>query len=174
MRAPSAAELAARPVERVAALVELVGGDAVAGWCVDLLRGADWADGLAPELDWIGGRSSVAMVAKDLDLVYWPRVWAARALLHAYRPQAEPAVVAGLSDPSWRVREMCAKVVRAHELGSAADELAPRCTDEVPRVRTAAVRALAVVGEAEQADAVRDCLDDPERRVDMVLYALLR
>ena len=135
MRAPSAAELAARPVERVSALVELVGADAVVDWCADLLRGGAWTDADGPELDWIGGPSSVAMVAKDLDLGYWPRVWAARALLHAYRPQAEPAVVAGLSDDSWRVREMCAKVVRAHELGTAADALAPLCADDVPRDR---------------------------------------
>jgi HEAT repeat protein len=174
VRAPSAAELAARPVERVAALVELAGGDAVADWCADLLRGGDWTDVDAPELDWIGGRSSVAMVAKNLDLEYWPRVWAARALLHAFRPRAEPAVVAGLSDLSWRVREMCAKVARAHELGSAADELARRCADEVPRVRVAAVRALAAVGEAEQADVVRDCLDDPEPDVAGAAEAALR
>ena len=174
MRAPSAAELAARPVDRVSALVELVGADVVVDWCVGLLGGGDWTDPELPDLDWIGGRSSVAMVAKDLDLVYWPRVWAARALLHAYRPQAEPAVVARLSDESWRVREMCAKVVRAHEVGSAADELAPRCADDVPRVRAAAVRALAVVGEAEHADAVRDCLDDPEPSVRTVAAGALR
>jgi HEAT repeat protein len=174
VRAPSAAELAARPVERVAALVELAGADVVADWCVGLLRGGDWTDVDAPDLDWIGGPSSVAMVAKDLDLGYWPRVWAARALLHAYRPQAEPAVVAGLSDESWRVREMCAKVVRAHEVGAAADGLAPLCADEVPRVRAAAVRALAVVGEAEHADAVRDCLDDPEPSVRTAAAGALR
>jgi HEAT repeat protein len=174
VRAPSAAELAARPVQRVSALVELVGAAAVVDWCVDLLRGGDWTDGGAPDLDWIGGRSSVAMVGKALDLGYWPRVWAARALLHVFRPEAEPAVVAGLSDDSWRVREMCAKVVRAHELGSAADELAPRCADDVPRVRAAAVRALAVVGEAEHADAVRDCLDDDEAAVRTAASGALR
>ena len=174
MRGPSAAELAARPVQRVSALVELVGADAVVDWCVDLLAGGDWTDVDAPGIDWIGGRSSVAMVAKDLDLGYWPRVWAARALLHAFRPNGEPAVVSGLSDDSWRVREMCAKVVRAHELGSAADQLATRCTDEVPRVRAAAVRALAAVGEAEHVEAVRDCLDDPEPSVRTAAAGALR
>ncbi|MDQ1599777.1 MAG: hypothetical protein QOD68_1251 [Actinomycetota bacterium] len=174
MRAPSAAELAARPVERVAALVELVGADAVADWCADLLRGGDWTDVDAPDLDWIGGPSSASMVDKALALDYWPRVWAARALLHAYRPQAEPAVVRGLSDESWRVREMCAKVVRAHEVGAAADELAPLCADGVPRVRAAAVRALAAVGEAEHADAVHDCLDDPEPSVRTAAAGALR
>jgi hypothetical protein len=48
----------------------------------------------------------------------------------------------------------------------------------VPRVRAAAVRALAVVVEAEHADAVRDCLDDPEPSVrtaaDRALRALSR
>ena len=169
MRAPSAAELAARPVDRISALVELVGADAVVDWCVDLLRGGDPEAAEALPLSWLGGRSATGWTQD-----YWPRVWAARGLLHAYRPQAEPAVVAGLSDDSWRVREMCAKVVRAHELGSAADELAPRCADEVPRVRAAAVRAIAVVGEAEHADAVRDCLDDPEPSVRTAAAGALR
>ena len=174
MRAPAADELAARPVDRVSVLVELVGADAVVDWCVDLLRGGDWADPEGPDLDWIGGRSSVAMVARDLDLVYWPRVWAARALLHVYRTHAAPAVVAGLSDESLRVREMCAKVARAHEVGAAADALSPLCADDVPRVRAAAVRALAVVGEAEHADALRDCLDDPETAVAAAAERALR
>jgi HEAT repeat protein len=166
--------VAARPVERVEALVGLFGADAVADWCVDILRGGDWGDPGRPHLDWIGGRSSAAMLAKNLDLEYWPRVWAARALLHVYRSQAGPAVVRGLSDESWRVREMCAKVVRAHEVGAAADELVPRCADDVPRVRAAAVRALAVVGEGEHADAVRDCLDDSERDVAVAAERALR
>jgi HEAT repeat protein len=50
-------------------------------------------------------------------------------------------------------------------VGAAAAELRARCSDDVPRVRAAAVRALAVVGEAEDADAVRECLDDPESSV---------
>ena len=174
MRAPTADELAARPVERVDALVGLVGADAVVDWCVDLLRGGYWTEPAQPDLDWIGGRSSVAMVGKDLDLVYWPRVWAARALLHVYRPQAVSAVVGGLTDESWRVREMCAKVARAHRLGEAAEALHGCCSDDVPRVRSAAVRALARVGEAEDADAVRDCLDDPEPEVAAAAESALR
>jgi hypothetical protein len=174
VRAPSDAELAARPVERVTALVQLLGADPVVDWCVNLLRGGDWTDVDAPDLDWIGGRSSVAMVARDLDLVYWPRVWAARALLHVYRPQAATAVAAGLADPAWRVREMCAKVAREHEVGDAAEALRGCCGDDVPRVRTAAVRGLARVGEAEDADAVRACLDDPDRDVAAAAERALR
>ena len=174
MRAPSADELAARPVERVEALVALVGADAVVDWCVDLLGGGDWTDPEQPDLDWVGGRSSARMVDQALAVDYWPRVWAARALLHVYRSQAGPAVARGLSDESWRVREMCAKVTRAHEVGAAAEELAPLCADEVPRVRAAAVRALAVVGEAEHAAVVRDCLDDQETAVAAAAERALR
>ena len=161
-------------MERVEALVGLVGADAVVDWCTALLRGGDWTDPAAPHLDWIGGRSSVAMVGSNLDLVYWPRVWAARGLLHVYRPQAAAAVVSGLSDESWRVREMCAKVSREYQLGEAAEALHGCCSDDVPRVRVAAVRALARVGEAEDADVVRDCLDDPEREVAAAAESALR
>lgn len=101
-------------------------------------------------------------------------MWAARGLLHVYRPQAASAVVAGLDDDSWRVREMCAKVVRVQELGAAAESLHRRTSDEVPRVRAAAVRGLARVGEAEDADAVRDCLDDPEPGVARAAETALR
>lgn len=65
-----------------------------------------------------------------------------RGLLHVYRPPAVAAVVAGLADDAWRVREMCAKVAREHEVGSAAEALHRLCADEVPRVRAAAERAL--------------------------------
>jgi hypothetical protein len=174
VRAPTADEVAARPVERVEVLVELMGADAVVDWCAGLLRGGDWVDPELPDLDWIGGRSSTTMVDKSLALDYWPRVWAARGLLHVYRPQAATAIVAGLSDESWRVREMCAKVARAQQLGEAAEALRECCSDDVPRVRSAAVRALARVGEAEDGDALRDCLDDPELAVAAAAESALR
>ena len=144
-------------------LVGLVGADVVADWCAGLVRGADPMDCAAPPLEWLGGQQAPAYTSGVN--AYWPRVWGARGLLHAFRPQAAPAVVAGLSDDHWRVREMCAKVARAHEVGAAAAELHRCCADEVPRVRAAAVRGLAQVGEAEDADAVRGCLDDPDRAV---------
>ena len=174
VRRPTPAELAARPTDRVSALVGLVGADAVVDWCVALLRGADWTDPVAPDLDWIGGRSSASLVEKSLAVDYWPRVWAARGLLHVYGPQAAAAVVDGLDDEAWRVRELCAKVVRAQELGAAAEALRRRTADEVPRVRVAAVRGLARVGEAEDADAVRDCLDDLEPTVATAAATALR
>lgn len=96
---------------------------------------------------------------------YWARTWGARVLLYAWDLQAAPAVVAGLSDGHWRVREMAAKVARARELGEAGDALAALTRDDVRRVRRAAVRGLAVVGEAEHADALHDAGEDPETEV---------
>ena len=67
-------------------------------------------------------------------------------MLYAWVPTAIPAVIAGLSDDAWRVREMCAKVARRHRLTNAAGfppvELK---TDDVPRVREAAKLALAAI-----------------------------
>jgi hypothetical protein len=174
VRRPTAAELAARPADRVETLVGLLGADAVVDWCVALLRGAAWADPAAPALDWLGGRGWATMVDHTLGAGYWPRVWGARGLLHVYRPQAAPTVVAGLDDESWRVREMCAKVVRAQEIGAAAEALHRRTADDVTRVRVAALRGLARVGEAEDAAVVRDCLDDPEPDVVAAAGTALR
>lgn len=165
VRRPTDPEVAAGPGDRLQVLVALVGGDAVADWCAALVRGADPTDPAAPDLDWLGGASSRARRAKDLDLDYWPRVWGARGLLHGFRPQGAQVVMAGLDDAQWRVREMCAKVVREHEVGAAAPALRRRTADTVSRVRIAAVRALARVGESEDADALRDRLDDPEADV---------
>jgi hypothetical protein len=58
---------------------------------------------------------------------YWFRVWAARGLLYVWIPTAEPAVLAGLHDPAWRVREMCAKVARRRALGAPSRSL-PTCS----------------------------------------------
>ncbi len=61
---------------------------------------------------------------------------------------------------------MAAKVVVAHELGSAADALAGLvAADETARVRIAALRGLGVVGEHEHLEVVLDALDDPEPTV---------
>ena len=173
VRLPTAEEAAGGdPAGRIGVVVGLTGPDLVADWCAALVRGADPLDPDQPPLEWLGGAHAAAYTSGVN--AYWPRVWGARGLLHAYRPQAGPAVVAGLSDEHWRVREMCAKVARAHEVGAAAEALRRGCADGVPRVRAAAVRALAVVGEAEDADAVRDCLDDPQPAVAAAAERALR
>jgi hypothetical protein len=72
---------------------------------------------------------------------YWPKVWAARGLLYAWDDSASAAIVRAASDDSWRVREMCAKVIAARLLDEAADTLEQLLDDPVPRVRVAASRA---------------------------------
>jgi hypothetical protein len=82
---------------------------------------------------------------------YWPRVWAARSLLHAWddgtteADAATTAIIGALGDEAWRVREMAAKVVARHRIGGALDAVAPLRDDSVPRVRAAAERAVVLL-----------------------------
>jgi HEAT repeat protein len=86
------------------------------------------------------------------DQRYFLRVWAARALLYAWddtaRDAVTSAVIAALSDESWRVREMAAKVVTRRELGDALTAVSGLRADSVPRVRAAAERATATLTAA--------------------------
>lgn len=145
------------------------GEDAVAAWCADLLAvRAAFDDPDLPSLLWLGGRVArweLDRAAAPGEDRYWPRVWGARGLLYVWRPAAGPDVVAGLTDPAWRVREMCAKVTVLRELGEAADVLAGLLDDGTPRVRAAAARALGAVGEGEHAPGLHDALLDPEEAV---------
>jgi HEAT repeat protein len=167
---PSPDELDLRPEERVRLLVDRIGSAPFARWCADLLAGrVAHDDPDEPSLLWLGGHHGVELLALD-DLAasphaYWPPVWAARGLLHVWDPLAATAIVEALGHDHWRVREMAAKVVRRWELGDAADALTPLLSDAVPRVRLAAVRALARVGETEQAESVRALARDTDRSV---------
>jgi HEAT repeat protein len=78
---------------------------------------------------------------------YWPRVWAARGLLHVWDDSATTAIIAATSHERWRVREMCAKVIAAHTVRPAIDEVVRLMDDENARVRAAARRAFAVIAE---------------------------
>ena len=157
------------PAARVRALAARIGGSTVASWCAGLLAG-DIAhdDPACPPLAWLGGATAPAVAARldGGELDYWPRVWGARGLLHVWPDVPDQAVTAavvgGLRDPSWRVREMAAKVVASHEVGEAADALLPCASDPVPRVRAAAVRALGAVGEHEHTDVVVDAVHDDD------------
>jgi len=143
------------------------GVDGVMVACAALLTGAD-PDDVGLELDHLGGVGSTRMVRESAAAGYWPRVWAARALRYAWEDgtpataTAESALVTGLADEHWRVREMCAKVVALHEIGAAGDALAPMVDDDVPRVRAAALDALGVVGEHEHLGLVVGAQDDPD------------
>ncbi|WP_152365288.1 HEAT repeat domain-containing protein [Microlunatus speluncae] len=97
---------------------------------------------------------------------YWARVWACRALLYVWHDSTGPAVAAALADDHWRVRELAGKVITKREIPDTADTLATLINnDPVPRVRAAACRALAVVGEGEHLRALAAATDDHESLV---------
>lgn len=109
--------------------------------CVDLLEGRSVDDELLLALAGPPARAVLDGRAGGRH-GYWPRVWAARGLLHAWDDFATGAVIRAMSDDSWRVREMIAKVVAAHGVDRATPALAILLDDPVPRVRKNAERAL--------------------------------
>ena len=111
------------------------------GGCVDLLEGRSADVELILAL--AGPAARAVLDGRQGGLQgYWPRVWGARGLLHAWDDVATAAVIAASSDESWRVREMIAKVAAAHGVEEAVPALAAMMSDPVPRVRRAAERAL--------------------------------
>lgn len=114
--------LEGRPEEVSDDLITIVGGGEPARYILD---GGD------------GGRNG-----------YWPRVWAARALLHAWDPAATATITGATSDEAWRVREMAAKVIARHRAGDAFDAVAALRADPVERVRAAAARSVTLLTAA--------------------------
>lgn len=113
--------------------------------CLDLLGGGHADPGLILVLG--GGPARWAATGEAPGPDYWLRVWAARGLLWAWEERAASAVLSALHDEAWRVREAALRVVAHHRLEDAvviATELGEQ--DPVPRVRTAADRALRRVG----------------------------
>lgn len=156
----------ASPGARVRQAAGRYGGPALARMCVTVLRGSPVTD--EELLLCLGGPHARQILDQGVgDQPYWPQVWAARALLYVWDPRAATAVVEALADPSWRVREMAAKVCVQREIGEAADHLVALATDPAPRVRAAAARALGVVGEGEHAAVLRRLLDDVDHDVRM-------
>ena len=79
---------------------------------------------------------------------YWPRVWAARGLLHVWDDVAIDAIIVATTHEAWRVREMAAKVIARHHVGHAIDAVVTLLDDENARVRSAASRAFRVIAES--------------------------
>lgn len=157
----------ATPAERVDAAVQRWGEPEVVRRCASLLRlhGSDDVVGDGRELAMVlGGVSEPDWLSrgKAPGHAYWARVWAARALLYVWEESVSGAVISALHDEQWRVREMAAKVVRHRELALAVEAIVDLTRDDVLRVRVAAARALAVVGEGEHAGALMTLMDDPE------------
>lgn len=108
----------------------------------------------------VGGRHAEGVLA-GAPVLYWPELWGTRALLYVWDDTATEAVLSGLQNRAWRIREMACRVVALRGL-DAALHLAELLTDEVPRVRAAAARALGAVGDATDAERIRALLKDKE------------
>ena len=76
---------------------------------------------------------------------YWPRVWGARGLLHAWDDAATDTIIHATTDDAWRVREMAAKVIARRRVGTAFAAIAELRADRIARVRVAAERAVAIL-----------------------------
>ena len=174
---PQPSDLYAHPRQLVEQAVRLHGAEAVVDTCLALLGGDTAYDSLPVALTFLGGAGAIGQLSRG-DLAvrgqdHWPRMWGARALRYVWLPRAEPGIVGALADPSWRVREMAAKVVGQCRCTSAAKPLESLLMGELPRVQVAAVRALAVVGEADQA-ALLDSMETSESTVHVALAAARR
>jgi HEAT repeat protein len=133
------------PRQSIAAECQRRGKPAVVSGCIDLLRGAsDVHDSLVLALGGPLAEHVLGGGAGGRD-GYWPRVWAARGLLHEWDDRATGAIIEATADGAWRVREMAAKVIARHRIGDALDAVAELRNDPVPRVRAAADRAVVIL-----------------------------
>jgi len=148
------------PAERIAKVVAELGEDEVVARATALIAGLNAGEEF---LLAVGGRHAQGILDGAPPL-YWPEVWGARTFLYVWNDSAIPAVLAGLGNQAWRVREMSAKVVARRELAYPA-EVAALVTDEVARVRAQAARALGEIGTADEIDVLRSLLKDPEIEV---------
>jgi hypothetical protein len=132
------------PRQRVLHECEQRGKPQFVAGCVALLGGGEADDGLILVL---GGEAAGYVLAgrNGGPHGYWPRVWAARGLLHAWDDQATAAIIAATGDGAWRVREMAGKVVARHRIGDALPAVTALRDDPVPRVRAAAGRAVTAI-----------------------------
>jgi HEAT repeat protein len=133
------------PRQSVAAECRRRGRPAVVSGCIDLLHGRhDVDDTLVVAL---GGPAAEFVLGGQAGgkAGYWPRVWAARGLLHAWDDRAAAAIIRATTDDAWRVREMAAKVIARHRIGDAFTAVAQLRNDQVPRVRAAAERAIVIL-----------------------------
>lgn len=136
------------PKESIAAECRRRGREAVIESCIAIVRDGEIDDDM---LRVLAGPAAETVLAggEGGPQGYWPRVWAVRGLLHEWDDNATTVIIDALGDESWRVREMAAKVVAAHQLGAALSAAATVQDDPVPRVRTAAYRAVQAVVAAD-------------------------
>ena len=135
------------PRESVAAECTRRGPSAVVAGCVRILTGDVDDDALIRAL---GGPPAEPVLAGRYGgrTGYWPRVWAARGLSYVWSDDAVPALLAATTDDAWRVREMVAKVIAKHRVDDGLEAVLALRGDPVPRVRTAAERAVRALASA--------------------------
>jgi hypothetical protein len=133
------------PRESIEAECQRRGKPALVSACVDLLEGRhDVDDALLLAL--AGPAAETVLSGREGGGAgYWPRVWAARGLLHAWDHRATAAIIQATTDDAWRVREMAAKVIARHRVADAFTAVAGLRDDHVPRVRAAAERAVVIL-----------------------------
>ncbi|GIE95134.1 hypothetical protein Ari01nite_25990 [Paractinoplanes rishiriensis] len=119
--------------------------------CVELIEGGEADPALLLVL---GGPDAPQYLHAPDDQRYWLRVWGTRGLGWALgvtgAPAAdEPAIVGAiltsLGDGWWRVREQGLKIIARYGVDDAQPVVVELLSDEVPRVRVAAARALRVL-----------------------------
>lgn len=148
------------PAMRIAAAINRFGEQRVAERAMSLLDGGNEGDEF---LLIVGGRHAQGILDGAPPL-YWPELWGARALGFVWNEAAAPAVLRGLNDQAWRVREMCAKICLQRGIGQTLQFL-NLMNDENPRVRAAGAHALGEFGSHETANALRALLTDTEKDV---------
>ena len=146
--------------ERIRAAVAHYGENVVIDNSVALLRAKNAGKDF---LLYAGGRHALGIL-EGAPALYWPELWGARALLHVWGEQAAPYIVVGLNNQAWRVREMCAKVVLLRGL-QVVPKLVRLTTDEHPRVRSAALHALADQGTEANIATIEVRLRDSDKEV---------
>lgn len=137
----------ATPKVRIEQACRRMGREQVINRCSDLLAGGTESPQFIVIL---GGPAAVRLLEDGLPpgRVYWLRVWGARGLLWAGVPDDPSGLSAGLTDGSWRVREMVCKVIARHRVGDLVGQVAELESDGVVRVRRAAERAVRMITEA--------------------------
>jgi HEAT repeat protein len=134
------------PRQSVEALADEIGTEVVIRRCIELLEGRDVDGSVIFALGGPPARWAIDGGASGPD--YWLRVWALRGLLWVWADEATSAVLSVMTDGSWRVREMAAKVTARHTIDEALPQLVELREDVVPRVRVAAQWAITRLTES--------------------------
>src|SRR2546423_14588680 len=98
------------PRERILHACEQRGKPQFVAGCIALLEGRETDGSLIVVL---GGEAAGYVLAGNEGGPngYWPRVWAARGLLHAWDDQATAAIIAATGDDAWRGPAIAGEVI---------------------------------------------------------------